>query len=147
MTTSTFSFRFSPSYRQLARLFGVRPSNAEVGVDGLLFQVRFGPWRVTTEIDNIERVETTGPFHFVKTAGPARLSFADRGLTFATNGDEGVCITFRRPIVGGEPTGRLRHPNLTLTVADTDGLIHAITARSEAGVGDPGARTVAPVGR
>jgi hypothetical protein len=47
-------------------------------------------------------------------------------LTFATNGERGVYVTFRRPIGGGEPTGRLRHPNLTLTVADCDALVEAL---------------------
>ena len=47
---------------------------------------RFGPWQVQTALDNIADVSITGPYTFVKTAGPAHLSLADRGLTFATNG-------------------------------------------------------------
>lgn len=88
----------------------------------------FGPWRVHTALSNIEHVELSGPYHFIKAAGPARLSFADHGLTFATNGERGVYVTFRRPIRGGEPTGRLRHPNLTLTVADCGALVEALQA-------------------
>ena len=63
---------------------------------------------------------------FVKTAGPAHLSLADRGLTFATNGDRGVCLIMREPVSGIDPFGLLRHPNLTVTVADCDGLVNAV---------------------
>jgi hypothetical protein len=62
------------------------------------------------------------------TIGPAHLSFTDRGLTMATNGDRGVCIRFREPVAGIEPTGRIRHPGLTVTVADCDGLLARLAA-------------------
>lgn len=60
----------------------------------------------------------TGPYRFVKTAGPAHLSLTDRGLTFATNGDRGVCLAMVEPVRGIDLFGLLPHPNLTLTVAD-----------------------------
>jgi hypothetical protein len=81
---------------------------------------------VETALDNVVDVSVTGPYRFVKTAGPAHLSLADRGLTFATNGDRGVCLTMREPIRGIDPFGLLRHPNLTVTVADCDGLADAV---------------------
>ncbi|MFL6083494.1 MAG: hypothetical protein ACJ74F_09845 [Mycobacterium sp.] len=90
---------------------------------------RFGPWHIETALDNIADVNITGPYAFVKTAGPAHLSLADRGLTFATNGDRGVCLIMRDAIAGIDPFGLLRHPNLTLTVADCDGLADAIQDR------------------
>lgn len=68
------------------------------------------------------------PYSFVKTAGPAHLSLADSGLTLATNGDRGVCLTMREPISGIDPFGLLRHPNLTVTVAGCDGLVNAVRA-------------------
>jgi hypothetical protein len=122
MTDSRFQFRFSTPYRIAALPFGIMPSTCEVRVedDGLL--VRFGLWRVQTNIENVADVAVTGPYAFVKTAGPAHLSLADRGLTFATNSDQGVCIRFHTPVAGMEPTGVLRHPNLTVTVTDCDGL-------------------------
>ncbi len=64
-------------------------------------------------------MELTGPYQFVKTAGPPRLGITDRGLTFASNGARGVLITFARPVRGVAP---LRHPELTVTVADPAGL-------------------------
>jgi hypothetical protein len=123
-----FGFRFTTPYRLAGLPFGVRPSNCEVRVGDGLLTARFGPWHVQTTLDNIADVSVTRPYTYVKTAGPAHLSLADRGLTFATNGDSGVCVIMREPILGIEPFGLLRHPNLTVTVADCGGLAHAVKA-------------------
>ena len=117
-----FAFRFSPAYRRAARVFGVTPANSWLEVGSGMLRARFGPWRLDTPLTNIAAAEITGPYAFLKTAGPARLGITDRGLTFATNGDRGVLITFCEPVPGIEPTGRLRHPELTVTVAAVDGL-------------------------
>jgi hypothetical protein len=114
----TFEFAFAPSHRRAARLFGISPDRALVTVTDRELQARYGPWFVSTPRDNIVDVRVTGPYRWIKTAGPARLGLTDRGLTFASNGEHGVELHFREPIAGIEPTGRLRHPNLTLTVAD-----------------------------
>jgi hypothetical protein len=123
VTSARFPFRFAPSYRRLARLFGVTPERAWVEVGAEELTARFGPWRVRTQLHNIASVEATGPYAFLKTAGPARLSITDRGLTFATNGDRGVCISFHSPVTGIDRAGRIRHPELTVTVLDVDGLL------------------------
>src|SRR5690242_5146896 len=102
--TRTFSLAFDTAYRVAALAFGVSPRSSGVSVGGGRLDVRFGPWRVTTPLTNIAGVQITGPYSFVKTAGPAHLSFTDRGLTFATNGRRGVCISFREPVPGLEPT-------------------------------------------
>jgi hypothetical protein len=117
-----FAFAFAPAYRRAARGFGVTPAKAwvEVGEDRL--RARFGPWRVDTPLSNISDVAVTGPYRFVKTAGPARLAITDRGLTFATNGRRGVRVSFRTPVPGLDPLGLIRHPELTVTVADVDEL-------------------------
>jgi hypothetical protein len=125
-----FDFRFAPAYRRLARLFGVTPATSQVVVGEETFEARFGPWRVRTDLDNITGVDITGPYLLVKTAGPARLALTDRGLTFATNGDRGVLVTFRTPVKGLEPLGVLRHPELTLTVADVEGLAALLRTRA-----------------
>ena len=78
-------------------------------------------------------VSITGPYAFWKTAGPARLAVTDRGLTFATNGDRGVLILLRKPEPGLDPLGMIRHPELTVTVADVAGL--ASLLRERAGLG------------
>jgi hypothetical protein len=117
-----FRFRFAPTYRLLAAPFGVRPSNSVVVVTEHQLDVRFGAWRVRTPLENIAGTERTGPYQLVKTAGPAHLSFADRGLTFATNSEAGLCIRFQDPVTGIDPFRILRHPGLTVTVEDLDGL-------------------------
>jgi hypothetical protein len=121
-----FAFRFADAYRRPAALFGITPGTAWVDVDANTLRARFGRWRVTTPLANISKVAVTGPYRFLKTAGPARLALTDRGLTFATNGERGVLISFHTPVPGLEPTGLLRHPELTVTVADTDGLIERL---------------------
>ncbi len=121
-----FAFRFAPAYQRPARLFGITPATAWVDVDADTLRAHFGRWRVTTPLANISSVAVTGPYRFFKTAGPARLAVTDRGLTFATNGERGVLISFHTPVPGLEPTGLLRHPELTVTVADTDGLVERL---------------------
>jgi hypothetical protein len=121
-----FPFRFDPKYRRLARLFGVTPERAWVDLREEELDARYGPWRVRTPVTNIARVEVTGPYAFFKTAGPARIGITDRGLTFASNGDRGLCLTFHSPVPGIDPFGRLRHPELTVTVLDVDGLAEAL---------------------
>jgi hypothetical protein len=126
-----FGFAFAPAYRLSALAFGVRPATAWVEVGGSTLAARFGLWRVSTPLSNVTDVEVTGPYAFWKTAGPARLAITDRGLTFATNGDRGVLISFRTPVRGLDPLGVLHHPELTVTVADVDGLAELLRARSE----------------
>jgi hypothetical protein len=121
-----FPFRFDPTYRRLARLFGVTPERAWVDLGEEELEARYGPWRLRTLTSNIAAAELTGPYAFFKTAGPARLGITDRGLTFASNGDRGVCINFHSPVAG---IGRIRHPELTVTVLDVDALLNALTPR------------------
>ncbi len=124
-----FSFDFADAYRRPARVFGITPDTAwlEVGSDGL--RSRFGRWRVSTPLANIRAVSITGPYAFLKTAGPARLAVTDRGLTFATNGVRGVLISFVQPVRCLDPTGLLRHPELTVTVTEVDRLAALLEPR------------------
>jgi hypothetical protein len=132
MAVTRFAFAFAPAYRIAALPFGVTPSTALVEVSDHELHARFGPWRVRTPVTNIAGVEASGPYRILMTIGPAHLSFTDRGLTMATNGDRGVCIRFREPVAGIEPTGRIRHPGLTVTVADCDGLLARLAAAGTA---------------
>jgi len=113
-----YDFAFAASYRLPAALFGVLPRTTGVtlGPEGL--RVRFGPWRLRTTIANIASAQMTGGFQWLKTAGPAHLSFADRGVTFATNGDAAACVTFHTRVPGIDPTRTITHPGATITVAD-----------------------------
>lgn len=122
VSVERFGFAFAPRYRLPARAFGIGPASAWVDVGDGSLVARFGPWRVSTPLANVTDASVTGPYAFAKTAGPARLAVTDRGLTFATNGDRGVLIRFRTPVRGLDPLGVLRHPELTVTVIDSDRL-------------------------
>lgn len=125
----TFGFRFDTLHRLLGLPFGVVPELARVEVDrdADRFVARFGPWRVDTPLHNVEHATITHGYFTPKTIGPARLSVRDRGLTFATNDAAGVCICFHEPVKGIDPAGVIRHPALTVTVDDTEGLVAALT--------------------
>jgi hypothetical protein len=127
-----FPFTFARTYQSLARLFGTTPGNCWVELRDHELVARFGLWGLSTPYDNVAAVEITGPYAFWKTAGPARLGVTDRGLTFATNGERGVLITFRRPVRSSGPTFLLHHPELTVTVTDTEGLARELRARAVA---------------
>jgi hypothetical protein len=128
MDAERFAFAFDPTYRRLSRAFGVTPASAWVEVGGGLLMARFGPWRVTTPLANVIGAEVTGPYAFIKTAGPARLAITDRGITFATNGHRGVRIDFRTPVPGLDPLRLIKHPELTVTVQDYDRLATLLTS-------------------
>jgi hypothetical protein len=128
-----FPFLFDPTYRRCARLFGVTPERAWVELGEEELDVRYGPWRVRTPVRNIAGAEVTGPYAFLKTAGPARLAITDRGLTFASNGDRGACLSFRSPVAGIDRRGLIRHPELTVTVLDVDGLVESLTRHGVVG--------------
>lgn len=128
MPTGEFKFRFTPAYRLGGLPFGVTPSTSGVKVEYGELSARFGLWRLRTPLSNITSASVTGPYGYLKTIGPAHLSLADRGLTFATNRDAGVCIRFDEPVPAIDPLGRVRHPALTVTVADVEELQAALAA-------------------
>lgn len=130
-----FPFRFDRAHRLLGLPFGITPPTAWVRVSGSEFIVRFGPWRLRTGRSNIIDTRVTGPYWLLTTSGPARLSLSDGGLTCATNGDRGLCVRFADPMPGIEPLGLLRHPAVTVTVADCDRLA-ALLAPSNRPSGD-----------
>ncbi len=121
-----FDFRFASAYRLAARPFGITPERAWVQIDDEHLLAHYGPWRLRTTLDNISRVAITGPYRFYRTAGPARLGITDGGLTFASNGDRGVLLSFRERVPAIDPLRLIRHPELTVTVADVHGLVSTL---------------------
>jgi hypothetical protein len=89
--------------------------------------VRFGPWYLRTPVTNVVGCDRSGPYTVPKTAGPARLSLADRGVTFATNRDAGLCIRFAEPVPAIDPFRKILHPGITVTVERLDELQQQLT--------------------
>lgn len=127
--TRRFPFEFSPRLALLAAPFGVTPSRAYVEVTESELSIRFGLWSLRTPLANIKDVRATGPYQWWKVAGPAHISVADGGITFATTTAGGVCVLFHESVPAALPTSLLRHPSATVTVATPHALIDTIQER------------------
>lgn len=121
-----FPFAVERPFALASRLFGVNADRAVVEVDERRVTVRFGRWSLSTPLANVARASVTGPYSWWKVAGPAHLSFADGGITFATNAARGACIEFHEPVPAMLPVPALRHGAATVTVADPEGLVAAL---------------------
>lgn len=121
-----FAFAFDPLYRRVGWPIGVSPTRCWVELNESTLRIRFGLWTLETPLTNVAGTEVTGPYSTLKTVGPAHLSLSDRGITFATNKERGLCIQFHQPVGAIDPLGRIRHPAATVTVADIDGLAAAL---------------------
>ena len=124
-----FEMQWEPRFRPFLFSLGVTPGTAFVVLTAHdRFLARFGPWRVLTPLANISEVSVSGPYQWFKAIGP-RFSLADRGATFGTGADSGVCVLFHEPVPALSPIGMLTHPGLTVTVAEPDALVAAMRAR------------------
>ena len=127
MATTRFDFEFEGRVLPAAAAFGALPRTSWVEVDDVELRIRFGLFRLTTPLDNVVGAHVTGPYQWIKIAGPPRLSLADRGITFATSTERGVCIEFARPVPMRPPYGPIRHPGATVTVARPALLVSMLT--------------------
>ncbi len=134
-----FEMAFDPRFRLPLAALGVTPATAHVTVTADRLVACFGPWACRTTPSNVRAVHLTGPYHWYRAIGP-RLSLAGHGLTFGTSTAHGVCLLLREPVPGIDPLGIIRHPDLTLTVADPAGF--AATVRHHAGL--PARQDTAP---
>ena len=128
-----YQFAFAPEYRLPALAFGITPRTAWVDLTDDQLAVRYGPWRLRTPVANITDVCLTENYTRIKTIGPPHLSFTDRGVSFTTNNRRGVCVLFRQPVAGIDPSRMIKHPGATMTVEDPDAL--AADVRRVAGLG------------
>ena len=128
---TTFDFEFHPRYRYLLRPLGVRQTNSFVALtDDDQFHAKFGRWQVKTPIANIIGFERSGDYKWFRAIG-IRGSLTDHGLTFGSTTRQGVCVKFAEkiPALVAGPS----HPGLTVTVADPDGLVSALSEHGVAG--------------
>jgi hypothetical protein len=121
-----FEFEFSSRVRPAALAFGVTARNSNVEVTHDELQVTFGLWRFVTSLSNVAGVGMTGPYSWLKVAGPPHLSLSDRGITFATTTERGVCVELVEPVAMKPSYARIRHPGVTLTVGRPEELIRLL---------------------
>ncbi len=121
-----FDFAFAATYAAAGRIFGITPASTTVEVGPKWLYVRYGPWRLLTPRANVASTQVTEDFAWLKTAGPPHLSLVDRGISFTTNGDRALCISFHDPEPAIDPTGTITHPSATISVADPVALAAAL---------------------
>ncbi len=124
-----FEFEFDPRFRLMLAAIGVTPGTAHVTLSPDRLVARFGPWTFDTPVGNVREVCRTGPYRWFTAIGP-RWSFVDRGLTFGTTTKGGVCVLLREPMPGLTPLDSLRHPGITLTLADPERFVTALLRRA-----------------
>ncbi|HEY7565504.1 MAG TPA: hypothetical protein VIA81_11325 [Acidimicrobiia bacterium] len=120
-----FPYDFDGRFALVWLGLGVKPKTDGVTLttDGR-FVATYGRWQVETPISNIASATREGPYRWWRAVG-LRGSGADTGITFGTTPRAGVCLIFVEPIPRVVPPRRT-HENLTVTVADPDGLIRAL---------------------
>ena len=110
-------------YRGLLIPLGVRKTDGvTITADGLL-KAKFGFFKVTTELANVDHTEVSGDHHWYRAVG-MRLSGRDSGLTFGTSPKRGLCIMFTEKIP--KVVGPRDHRALWVSVDDPAGLAEAI---------------------
>jgi hypothetical protein len=120
-----FSYAIDVKFAPMWIVFGVRPSKDGVTITGDdLFKANFGFVRLETSLENVEEAHITRNYRWWTAIG-ARTSFVDDGLSFGTNTKAGVCVHFAEKVPS--PLRRSGHSALTVTVADLDGLVQALT--------------------
>jgi hypothetical protein len=124
----TFEFAFAPRFSRLLRLGGITPETTLVTVTDDEYRVRFGGWKLNTPIANCTGTCLTEDYAWFKAIG-ARGSFKDKGVTFGTSTERGVCVLFAEPVRALVPGNLMNHPGCTVTVADCEGLIAALERR------------------
>jgi hypothetical protein len=111
----------------LRLLFGVRPGNAYVDLDGDL-DAHFGNFRVRTPVANLASWRIEGPWLWITAIG-VRTSLRHRDVTLGGSPRGGVRIDFKEPV----PFLFFHTPALYVTVEDLGGLSASLVARGIAG--------------
>ena len=123
-----FPIRLQPNLQPILLLFGVRPGNATVRLDGVRLTAQFGRFHVETPLANITRWDITGPYRWWRAVG-VRRTLGTHDLSFGGSAHGGVCLHFREPV----RAARLSVTDLYVTVDDLVGLGDALAARGIVG--------------
>lgn len=123
-----FAFGFDRQFRPVLALAGITPGTAHVTLTQDLILIRFGPWSCETALTNVRDVRRTGPYDWYRAIGP-RGSFADRGVTLGTTTSGGVCLMLHERVAGLLPFGALRHPGITIKLAEPDRFVASLRRR------------------
>jgi hypothetical protein len=70
-----------------------------------------GPWRLRTTLANVSRVAITGPYPVLPDRRASRPGVTDGGPTFASNGERGILLSFRKRVRTIDPLRLIRHPS------------------------------------
>ena len=118
-----FPIRLGRRSRPLLLLFGARPANSYVEINGQL-EARFGFFRIRTPMTNVVSWRIEGPWLWLTAIG-VRRGIRHGDLTFGGNHQGGVRLDFAQP--AGE---RFVQTNtLYVTVADMEGFAAALAQR------------------
>ena len=118
-----FPYRYDPRLAPIWLLFRWPGEQGVTLTEDGRFVARYGPLRVEAPLSSVSGAHVTGPYRWWTAVGP-RLSLVDDVLTFGTNAHAGVCIHFEPRI--HRVIGLRDHSALTVTVADTEGLVAAL---------------------
>lgn len=124
VSLARFPFRLGRRSVPILLVFGVRPGNAYVDLDGETLDARFGFYRVRTPLSNVVSWRIEGPWRWITAIGVRRgIRHAD--LSFGGTHHGGVRLDFAEPV----RVGFLRAPALYVTVEDLEGLAAALAER------------------
>jgi hypothetical protein len=124
---AVFVFRFDRSARYSLRALRVHPAQARIQMGSAGLDVRFGPWRVTTQRANVAGAQLSGPLRWWRSVG-ARYSPADHRLVLGSSRHGAVCLSFAHPVVCVHRRASIRLTSLTVTTTEPDELAAAVRA-------------------
>jgi hypothetical protein len=122
-----FSFAIETKYAPFLLTFGVTKNAAWLRIDDDGIEVRFGLFRLSTSLDNITGYQISGDYRAYRAIG-VRGSLVDKGVTFGSTTKRGLCVTFAEAVAVKPGVGQ-KHPGMTVTVEDIDGLAAALEER------------------
>jgi hypothetical protein len=118
-----FPIRLGARSWPILRLFGARPENSYVDLNGGL-DAHFGFFAIRVPLSNVTSWRIEGPWRWLTAIG-VRRSVRHGDVTFGGNHAGGVRLNFREPVKWGP----FQVPALYVTVADMEGLGAALAER------------------